>query len=141
MNALIGQRLVEPRFNLFLVGVLAAIALALAAAGVYGVVAYIVATRRREIGIRMALGAERRAVLARVIGEGTATAAIGLVIGTAGALSLSRFMQSMLHGVTARDPATYVLTAVTLLAVSVVACLAPAMRASRTDPAIVLREE
>jgi len=141
MDGLIGRRLVAPRFNLFLVGVLAAIALALASAGVYGVVSYTVATRRREICIRMALGEGRRNVLGRVLGEGAAMAGAGLVIGSVCALLLSRFLQSVLFGVTSKDPTTYVLTIVVLLGISIVASLSPAVRASRTDPAIVLREE
>jgi putative ABC transport system permease protein len=141
LEALVGRRLVGPRFNLFLVAVLGAIAFVLASAGVYGVVAYMVATRRREIGIRMALGEGRSGVIARVLREGSATAALGLVVGIGGALALSRFLQTLLYGVTPRDPATYAATAVLLLGASTAACLAPALRASRTDPASVLREE
>lgn len=141
LEALVGRRLVGPRFNLFLVGVLGVIAFVLAAAGVYGVVAYMVATRRREIGIRMALGEGRAGVIGRVLREGSATAAIGLAVGVAGALALSRFLQALLYGVTPRDPATYAATAALLLAASTAACLVPALRASHTDPASVLREE
>jgi len=141
IEELVGRRLVGPRFNLLLVAVLAAVALVLAAAGVYGVLAYAVATRHREIGIRMALGADSTRVLRRIVGDGLTTAAAGLVLGSMGALALAGYLQSLLFGVAARDPSTYAGTLVLLLVVSAAACMVPALRASRIDPAHIMREE
>ncbi len=140
LNELVDQRLVGPRFNLLLVGVLALLALVLATAGVYAVLAYAVAAQRREIGIRMALGARRLQVVRKVLREGALMAATGLVIGAIGALMLSRFLGSMLYGVAPRDPATLVGTTLLLLFIALAACTIPAARASRVDPARVLRE-
>jgi predicted permease len=141
LDDLVGQRLIAPRFNLTLVAFLALIALALAVAGVYGVLAYAVSLRRREIGIRMALGAARRDVVWRVLAEGASPVGAGIVLGLVGALALSHLLAGLLFGVAPRDPATLLATALLLGAVALAACALPALRASRLDPARVLREE
>jgi predicted permease len=140
MEAMVDSRLVGPRFNYVLIGLLASLSLILAAAGVYAVLAYLVTQRRREIGIRLALGETRSAVVGRMLREGAGMAGAGIAIGATGALALSRFIESMLHGVSARDAMTYVVTIVALMVVAVVASLTPALRASRVDPAAILKE-
>jgi predicted permease len=129
------------RFNVSLMGVFAAAALLLAIAGTYGVMAYSVTRRTREIGVRMALGASRADVMAMVLGQGIRTAAVGVAIGIAGALALTRLMQSMLFGVTANDPLTFAGAAIVLSAVALLACYVPARRAMRVDPMVALRHE
>jgi len=136
-SASLGSR----RFNLTLVGVFAGTALLLAMAGIYGVIAYSVTRRTREIGVRMALGASPVNVLRMVLGQGMRTAAIGVVIGIAGSLMLTRTMQSLLFGVTATDPLTFAAVALALAAVALLACYLPARRATRVDPMVALRHE
>jgi predicted permease len=136
-SASIGSR----RFNLILVGVFAATALLLAIAGIYGVMAYSVTRRTREIGVRMALGATRENVLGMVLGQGMRTAVIGVAIGIGGSLVLTRTMQSLLFGVTATDPITFAGVALLLAAVALLACYIPARRATKVDPMIALRYE
>ena len=136
-SASIGSR----RFNLILVGVFAATALLLAIAGIYGVMAYSVTRRTREIGVRMALGATRQNVLGMVLGQGMRTAVIGVAIGIGGSLALTRTMQSLLFGVTATDPVTFAGVALLLAAVALLACYIPARRATKVDPMIALRYE
>ena len=116
-------------------------ALFLAALGLYGVISYSVTQRTREIGIRMALGAERRSVLALVVGQGFRLAAIGVGLGAAGALLGGRMIQSQLFGVRADDPLTIAMTAAALLAAALLASYLPARRAVRVDPAVTLRSE
>jgi putative ABC transport system permease protein len=129
------------RFNLLLIGFFAGIALVLATAGVFGVMAYSVSRRTREIGVRVALGARRRDVLAMILGQGLRTVLTGTVIGVAGALALTRFVQSLLFGVTATDPLTFATVAVLLIAVALLACWIPAHRAAKVDPIVALRYE
>jgi predicted permease len=124
-----------------LLGGFSALALTLAAIGLYGVISYSVGQRTREIGIRMSIGAQRRDVLRLIIGEGLKTAMLGVTAGIVAAVLLSRVLQSMLFGVTAVDPVTFATTVVTLLMVSLLACLIPACRASRIDPMSALRSE
>ena len=131
----------RPRFLTFLLGIFAALALVLAAVGTYGVMSYAVAERSHEIGIRMAMGAERGSVVWLVLSGGLALAGVGLLLGVAGAVGVSRVMQSLLFDVTAMDLATFVTAPLVLLVVATTACLIPAWRASRTDPARVLRDE
>jgi ABC-type antimicrobial peptide transport system permease subunit len=140
LEALVDARLIGPRFNYVLVGLLATLSLVLAAAGVYAVLAYLVAQRRREIAIRLALGETRAAVVGRMLREGAGMASVGIAIGTAGAFALSRFLESMLHGVSARDASTYAGTVGAMLIVAIVASLTPALRASRVDPASILKD-
>jgi len=140
LDALVEARLIGPRFNYVLIGLLAALSLILAGAGVYAVLSHMVTQRRREIGIRLALGDTREGITGRMLREGTGMAAVGVTIGCAGALGLSRFLESLLHGVSARDATTYILTTIALLGISAVASLTPALRASRVDPATILKE-
>jgi predicted permease len=136
-SASLGSR----KFNAILIGFFGITALLLATAGVFGVMAYSVAQRTREIGIRMALGASSRGVLGMVLGQATATAAVGVVIGIAGAFALTRWMQSQLFGVSPTDPPTFVGVALLLILVSLAACYFPARRATRVDPLVALRYE
>jgi predicted permease len=132
---------VGPRFNLALIGLFALVALVLGAVGTYGVMAYTVALRTREIGIRMALGAEGRQVLRWIGAEGLTLIASGLVVGLVAALAFSRFLSGMLHGVAPTDPVAYGSMIALLAAAGIVACLVPAIRASRIDPTVAIREE
>jgi ABC-type antimicrobial peptide transport system permease subunit len=129
------------RFNLVLVGFFALTALFLAVAGAYGVAAYGVAQRTREIGVRMALGAKPAQVVRLILREEARTALAGLVIGGLGALALTRAIQALLFGVSASDPLTLVSAAALLAAVAGLACFVPARRATRIDPLTALREE
>jgi len=132
-----GQR----RFAMMLLGLFAAMAMVLASIGIYGVMSYSVTQRAHEIGIRMALGAARQNVLAMVMRQGLLLVGIGVVIGVAGALALTRLIASQLFGVQPSDPTTFVLVAVTLVAVAALATFVPAMRATRVDPVVALRDE
>ncbi len=129
------------RFSLVLVGIFAATALLLAMAGIYGVTAYTVAQRTREFGVRMALGASRKAVLAMILRQGAVIAAIGVAAGILGSLVLTRWLQSQLFGVGATDPLTLVCVTLLLILVSLVACWIPGLRAARVDPMVALRYE
>lgn len=136
-----GGWLADRRFLLLLVGLFAAAALALAAVGIYGVVAFSVTRRTQEIGIRMSLGAQRGNVLRMVLGEGARMAALGVGIGIAASLAITRLMSSLLFGISATDPLTFVAVAALLAGVALVACYIPARRAMRVDPVIALRYE
>jgi len=129
------------RFNLFLLGTFAAVALLLALVGIYGVIAYSVAERTREIGVRMALGAQRHAVVRMVVVEGMAMALAGIAAGLAGAWSLTHLMASLLYDVKASDPATFAAVAAALAATAMLACAVPALKAARVDPMVALRYE
>ncbi len=129
------------RFNLILIGVFGSIALLLATAGVFGVMAYFVSRRTREIGVRLALGARSRDVLAMVLGQGLRTVLIGILIGVAGSLALTRFVQSLLFGVSATDPLTLGSTMLLLTSTALFACYIPARRAAKVDPMVALRYE
>lgn len=116
-------------------------ALLLTAIGIYAVIAYSVVQRTREIGIRMALGAQTRNVLKLVVRNGMRLALIGVVIGLAGALALSRLMTSLLFGVTATDTLTFATVSTGLIAIALLACYIPARRATKVDPLVALRNE
>jgi ABC-type antimicrobial peptide transport system permease subunit len=116
-------------------------ALLLAAVGLYAVLSYMVAQRTLEIGLRLALGAQRENVMALIVRRGAALAAIGLAIGVAASLVLTRFLSDMLYGVTPLDPVTFVTVSAVLMLVSLVASSAPAYRAARLDPMRTLREQ
>jgi putative ABC transport system permease protein len=132
-----GQR----RFTLMLLGVFASIALLLAAVGIYGVVAYAVAQRTHEIGVRMALGAQRREIMGLVLRQGMALALAGVGAGLIGALALTRLISGLLFGISASDPATFLATAAILSAVALLATYIPARRATRVEPTAALRYE
>ena len=135
------QSVAQPRFRAFIVVLFAGIALALAAVGTYGVMAYSVSQRTTEIGVRMALGARRRDVLGMVVGQGFRLTAAGLAIGLALSLAMTRVLREMLFGVGAHDAATFAAVTTLLLAVAGVACAYPAWRATRVDPIVALRHE
>jgi putative ABC transport system permease protein len=139
MAEVLADSIERPRFLAQLLGVFAGLALLLAAVGTYGVVSSIVAERRREIGIRMALGANRSSVLAHVMMEGLLLTGVGVVVGLAGAFGLNRLIASLLFGVRPTDVPTVAGVAATMIVVAAVACLLPAWRASRLEPTAVLR--
>ena len=141
MDQLVHEALAGDRFNAVLFGSFAGLALLLAAVGIYGVLAYTVSQRRREIGVRLALGATTGDVLRMVVGGGLRLVAGGVAVGLAGALALARLMESVLYGVPPHDPLTFVSVVVGLLAVALFASWLPARRATRVPPAIALRAE
>ena len=139
MDAVFAESIQRPRFLAQLLGLFAGLALLLAVVGTYGVISSIVAERRREIAIRMALGAERARVLADVMKEGLVLASIGVAVGLAGALGLNRLIAALLFGVRPTDVPTVAAVAATMIVVAALACVLPAWRASRLDPNVVLR--
>jgi ABC-type antimicrobial peptide transport system permease subunit len=141
LNDVVGQSLASRRFALGLAMSFALIALVLAAVGIYGVLAYNVANRTREFGVRIALGASSRRVVSLVVRQGIATSLAGIVIGLAGAAACARLLDRMLFGVTPLDASTYAVVVAVLLVVAVVACAVPAWRATRVDPLTSMRAE
>jgi predicted permease len=141
MDGIISDSLAARRFSMVLLGIFAALALVMSCVGIYGVISYLVGQRTHEIGIRMALGAERRDVLRMVLGEGAKMALVGVAIGLVAAFGLTRLMAYMLFGVSAHDPLSFAGVAGLLILVALVACYVPAYRATKVDPMAALRYE
>jgi predicted permease len=141
MNELISISLASQRFSMILLGAFAGLALILSSIGIYGVVSYLVGQKTREIGIRIALGAQRSDVLRLVLGDGAKMVAVGLAVGLAAAFGLTRLMANMLFGVSTIDPLTFACVAAVLSSVALAACYIPARRAMRVDPMVALRYE
>jgi putative ABC transport system permease protein len=141
LDKLIGTTLAQPRFNTMLLGSFAGVAMILAAIGIYGVIAYSVAQRTREIGIRMALGAQRRDMLRMILGQSLRLVLVGLMAGLAAALGTTRLMAALLYGVQASDLSTYVTVILLLGTAAFLASLIPARRAMKVDPMVALRYE
>jgi putative ABC transport system permease protein len=141
MTEVISSSVAGPKFNTLLLGTFASLALLLAAIGIYGVLAYTVAQQTHEIGIRMALGAQRGDVLRMILKRGTRLALAGVAIGAIAAVFLTRGMTSLLYGVSATDPVTFLGVAILLVLVALAACCVPARRAMRADPMVALRFE
>jgi putative ABC transport system permease protein len=135
------ESIAPERLNLTLLGVFAAVALVLALVGIYGVISWSVTQQTREIGVRMALGAQAGAVLRLVVGRGMKLVGAGIGLGLLGALLLARLMTSLLFGVSAADPITFGFVTLLLAGVALLACLVPARRATKVDPMVVLRSE
>ena len=129
------------RFNMYLLGVFAALAVLLSATGLFGVMAYLVSQRTREIGVRLALGANRREIFRLILGRGLALAVAGAAIGLAGAFWLTSVMKSLLFSVSSTDPGTFVAVPALLIVIAMIACYVPAKRATRVDPVRALRAE
>jgi putative ABC transport system permease protein len=141
MDQLLAGSLSRSRFTMLVLGVFAALALVLACVGIYGVIAYSVTQRTQEFGIRMALGANRRDVLRLVLGQGTRLTLLGIGLGVAAALIVTRLMATLLYGVSTTDPLTFTAVALLLALVALAACYIPARRATRVDPIVALRYE
>ena len=139
MRDVVNEATSASRFVLVLLGGFAGVALVLAAIGVYGVMSYMVAERRQEIGIRLALGASPRQVLAALVRRGVTTAVVGLVIGIVAAAGVSRLMTGLVYGVNVTDPTTFILVPLLLAIVAALSCYLPARRASRLDPLSEIR--
>ena len=141
MPDVVNASVAQPRFQTVLLGLFGALALILAAVGIYGVISFSVAQRTHEMGIRMSLGAQPAQVLRLVMGQGARMALVGIALGAAAALGLTRLMRSLLFGVSAADPLTFAAVAILLVAVALAACYVPARRAMRVDPMTALRHE
>jgi putative ABC transport system permease protein len=141
MEAIASNSMTLPRLYAALLGMFAAIAVGLAAIGIYGMMAYSVTQRTREIGIRMALGASHKAVLRLVLRQSTVLTAIGLAAGLAGAAGTTRYLQGLLFGLTPLDPSTFLVVSLAFVGVAMLASYVPARRAMRVDPLVALRHE
>jgi putative ABC transport system permease protein len=141
MDEWLANSAAQPRLNAVLLAVFAAVAMLIAAIGIYGVLAYSVTQRTREIGVRMALGAPRGHVLRLVVREGMTVGAIGIAVGIGGALAINRVLASLVFETPVRDPLTYGIVAASLAVVALAACVIPARKASRVDPLVALRTE
>ncbi|MGH8101024.1 MAG: FtsX-like permease family protein, partial [Chthoniobacterales bacterium] len=141
MDHIVSQSLASRRFAMILLAVFAALALLLSSIGIYGVISYIAGQRTHEIGVRIALGAQRSDVLKIVLGQGARLALIGVAIGLAASAGLTRLMSKILFGVSSLDPLTFASVAIVLTLVALAACYVPARRAMRVDPMVALRYE
>jgi putative ABC transport system permease protein len=141
MTSLMSTAVATRRLSAMILATFGIVAILIAAVGLYGVVSHSVTERTREIGLRMALGAEQSTILRLFVGQGLMTAATGIVVGVAGALGLSSWLRQILFGVEPTDPATLAVVATILLIVALIACYVPARRATRVDPLVALRAE
>jgi putative ABC transport system permease protein len=141
LREVLQESVAEPRFRTVLLGAFALMAVTLAAVGLYGLISYSVAQRTREIGIRVALGAQPRQVVLPVVREGLILAVIGIAIGLGGAMAATRLLRDLLFGIDATDPLTFIAVATLLLTVAVLASYIPSRRAARVDPIVALRVE
>jgi putative ABC transport system permease protein len=141
MEQWLSESLARRRFAMIALGLFAGVALLLAAVGIFGLMSYAVTERTREIGVRMAMGAESHNVLTLVIGQGMTLAGVGIGVGLAGALAMTRVIEKLLFGVTATDPLTFAIIASSLAVVALAACYLPARRAAKVDPIVALRYE
>ena len=141
MEQVIDESLASRRLNLWLLVIFAGIALVLSASGLYGVISYLVAQRTREIGMRIALGAQTRDIIGLVMRQGASLTGAGILVGLLGAFAFTRVLQSILYGVSARDPLTYAALAALLAAIALLATWLPAVRAARVDPILSIRSE
>jgi putative ABC transport system permease protein len=139
MEEVMSESVAQPRFNLWLLSIFASVALLLAIVGIYGVMSYLVVQRSQEIGVRLALGADRTQILKLVVGQGMILTLLGVVVGLVAAFALTRTMSSLLFGVTATDPITFIAVSVLMLAVAVIANFIPAIKATKVNPLIALR--
>jgi putative ABC transport system permease protein len=141
MENIVAGAVARQRFSMLLLAIFAALALVLAAVGIYGVMSYTVAQQTREIGIRIALGAKRHDVLKMTVNQGLKLVGLGLVVGLPSAFILTRVMASLLFGVSATDPVTFVTIPLVLMAVAMLASYIPALRATKVDPMVALRAQ
>ena len=141
MEQLLSDSILQPRFNMLLLTIFAVLAWLLAAMGIYGVISYVVTQRSHEIGIRMALGAQKSDVVRLVVGRGMFLVMIGVVIGLAASVALTRVLSSLLYGVSARDPMIFAGVSMLLAGVALLASYIPARRAAKVDPMVALRYE
>jgi len=141
MQEVYDKSMARTSFTLVMLGIAGAMALVLGLIGIYGVISYTVSQRQREIGIRLALGAQQARVLQMVLGQAAKTILTGVVIGMSSTFALARLMASLLYGVTAHDPVTFAAVATLLIFAALLACYVPARRAMRVDPMVALRYE
>jgi len=141
MNEIIANSVAARRFSMILLGIFAGLALRLASIGIYGVVSYVIGQRTQEIGVRIAMGAQRSEVFRLVLAQGATMAALGAAVGLVAALALTRLMGTMLYAISAADPLTYLCVVVLLFLVSMAACWLPARRAAGMNPVDALRHE
>jgi len=140
MDDVLSDSVAQPRFNVWLLATFATVALLLAVVGIYGVMSYLVVMRKQEIGIRLALGADQRQIVKMVVGQGMILTLVGIAVGLVTAFLITRLMSSLLYGVTANDPITFIAVSVLMLTVAVVANLIPAFKATKVDPLLALRK-
>ena len=141
IRARLSEAIARQRFSMLLVGIFAALALVLAAVGIYGVMSYSVAQRTHKIGIRMALGARQADVLKMTVNQGLKLVSIGMMLGLAAAFLLTRLLASLLFGISSTDPITFLGISLVLLAVAILASYLPALRATKVDPIIASRAQ